>query len=222
MSSLDAGKCWSEQPIVVCDVETTGVSPETCGVVSIAAVLFEDKRPTKRFYSLVNPGCEIPESASAIHGIKAEHIKDAPRLEELAGELLAVAGEAQPCGYNGQAYDRIVLRRHISGSECPLFFPMHDWVDPLTVIRDRDRYVAGKKRHTLSVTCKRWGVELDDAHNALSDCLATGALLYKLLERGVLPPMPLDRLISRMLKRQVAQEQNFQEYVAKNPQRESA
>lgn len=219
--SVDLNMCWSDQPLVCFDVETTSVDPQTCGVVSVATVLFEGKFPTKHFYSLCNPGCDISPESTQIHGIDSEQIKDAPRLDELAAEILNVARDAIPCGYNGQAYDRIVLRRHISGTDCPLFDPAWSFLDPLTIVRDADRFVGGKKRHTLEVTCKRWGVGIDGAHNALADCFATGGLLYRMLDRKAMKPCKLGVLLEHMRKRQEVHEAEFKAYLESKQARAS-
>lgn len=220
--ALDIDKCWSQQPLVVFDVESTSVDPEACGVVSVAAVLFEDRFPTKHFYSLCNPGMDIPPEASAIHGIDAEQVKDAPRLDELAGELLKVARGSIPCGYNAQAYDRIVLRRHISGTECPLFDHAWSFLDVLTIVRDADRFVGGKGRHTLATTCARWGVKIEGAHNALADCFATGGLLFRMLDRKAVKPCRLGVLLEHMRKRQAAHEADFKAYLDQQKTKEAA
>ena len=54
---------------VVFDLETTGLSPVSDKIVEIAGVRVRDGNITEEFSSLVDPQCEIPESAIAVHGI---------------------------------------------------------------------------------------------------------------------------------------------------------
>lgn len=220
---IDLDKCWTEQPLVFYDCETTGVDVATCGVVQVGAVRFEDGRVTKMFDTLVNPGMPIPEAASSIHGITDAHVADAPTLDAVAHDLLAVADGAIPAGYNAQAFDRPILHRFISGLDCPLFdMSFGHWLDVLTVVRECDRYAAGTGRHKLEATCKRHGVEIDKAHSAIADAAATGWLLAKLLARGHVKPCPLGRLQAHMQRMSAKHERDFQEYRARQARKEGS
>ena len=64
-------------------------------------------------------------------------------------------------------------------------------IDPLVWVREIDRFVRGKGRHTLSTTCKRWKVEVKGAHDALADCRMTWELARKVLDRNIVPSDPI-------------------------------
>jgi DNA polymerase III epsilon subunit family exonuclease len=70
------------------DVETTGLNPLAGDKICEVAILktrglnFADSYET-----LVNPGIEIPTSATAIHGITGENVKDAPYFLDIAEQV---------------------------------------------------------------------------------------------------------------------------------------
>ncbi len=211
---LDLTKQWTALPLVVVDFETTGIDPLEAAPVSVAAVRFEGGKEVASFYSLLKPGVPIPEGASAIHGITDEHVKDAPDIEDVAHELFTVGEDALPVAYNA-SYDRTILHRFISGTDTYLFDPRQLWLCPLVVIRDVDKYVKGTGRHKLETCCKRWGVELDGAHNALADARATGRLLWKLYANNKVRNYQADQLLALIEGRRHAQELEFQKYKAR-------
>lgn len=213
---IDHSRPWWTLPLILLDFETTGVDPLECAPVSVGAVRLEDGREVGSFYSLLNPRVSIPEGASAIHGITDDHVRDAPLLEDLADHLYELAGDAVPCGYNAQTYDRVILHRYIRGTDCPLFDPSQRWIDPLVMVRKIDRFAAGSGRHQLGKTCARWEIDLGDAHNALADVRATARLLVKLIDSGkVRPDVTLGRLLDYTDELRAKQQADFDAYRAR-------
>lgn len=211
--SLDLTIAWPRVPIAVLDFETTSADPDTCAPVSVACARFENGQLAKAFSSLVHPGVEIPAEASAIHGITSEMTRNAPTLESLAPNILAIAHDAVPAGYNAQRFDRRVLHRFISGSDCMMWDPAFPcWLDVRVVIARH--HFRGKGKQTLSAACKAHGVEVE-AHNAESDAKATGRLLYRLYERGVIRPCSMQQLLNGCAKAFDQQEREWAEYRAR-------
>lgn len=74
----------------VCDCESTGLDPATCGVCEAAYADIDylgDKKRAESF--LLNPGMPIPPGASAVHHIVDADVKDAPHLDEIRHWLIA-------------------------------------------------------------------------------------------------------------------------------------
>ena len=66
---------WHKAPFVAFDLETTGVDTETDRIVTAAVIdLAGEKRLTLEW--LADPGIEIPQGASDIHGITTEHARE--------------------------------------------------------------------------------------------------------------------------------------------------
>lgn len=118
---------------------------------------------------------------------------------------------------------RAFLHAVITGNDCPAFDPeFPGWICPLVAIREVDRYVAGTGRHKLENVCKRWGVELDGAHRALSDATAAGKLLFRLLERKAIRSCSLRSMLETTERKRAAQERDFQEHLARKARKEGA
>lgn len=203
-------KTWGDLPVVVLDCETTGIE-ETDAVVEIAAVRFENGRPTKRFCSLVNPGKSIPAEATAVHGIRDEDVAGAPQLAMLAPDLKAVCTGALPAAFQAE-FDRGFLHATISGSDCLAFEPSFPWLDVFVMIASpkQDKHVRGKGRLRLVECCKRHQIPLEKAHRADGDAEAAGHLLYKIM--GDKRPN-LGKLFERMRIAREEQELDFLQFL---------
>ena len=76
----------------VFDLETTGIDVETSRVVSAAiGVLGESGNLVEQWNWLADPGVEIPEQASAVHGITTARARAEGRpAKEVIAEIIAV------------------------------------------------------------------------------------------------------------------------------------
>ena len=183
---------WLDGPMVGFDTETTGVSPTSDRVVSAALIRREGDTVDTRTW-LIDPGIEIPERATAVHGITTEQARAdgmAPEaaLEEIASALAeALAAGVPVVGFNVQ-YDLTILdaelERHgldtlaqrLPGGVRPV-------VDPLVLDRHLDRYRKGPRK--LIDMCKIYvvPVEADSLHAADADVLATLDLVHAIAGR---------------------------------------
>src|SRR5712664_2438932 len=99
------------------DCETSGLDPAVHGVVEIATVdviinqpsmMLSDKvmpaniQRGEMWSSLVNPGHEIPPSASAIHDITDEMVKDAPMSSDVLMHIAAMDSPDYYCAHNSR------------------------------------------------------------------------------------------------------------------------
>ncbi len=97
------------RPLVVFDLETTGVNIASDRIVEIAILkIFPDGREELRRH-LVNPGIPIPAEVTAIHGISDEDVKDKPTFKEIAGNLNSFLQNCDLVGYNSIKFDIPVL-----------------------------------------------------------------------------------------------------------------
>jgi len=166
----------------VVDVETTGTSVEADEIVSLAVLRLDaDGGELDRFASLVRPAGPIPAEATAVHGIDDASVRGAPTFAELAPELRALLEGAVFVAHNADfdlplvqhAFARAGARYLPSGVACTL--------DAFRLLEPTER------SHRLESVCERHGVELDDAHDARDDALATVELLRLLLSEGIAP-----------------------------------
>lgn len=164
--------------LAVFDLETTGVDVDTSRIVSACiAVLEPDGSLHAQFNWLADPGIEIPEGASAVHGITTERARgDGRTAETVVGEITATIRALLAVGiplvvYNAP-YDLSLLDRECRRHRVEPLGSPHPVIDPLVIDKAVDRYRKGKR--TLVAAAERYGVDLADAHDAAADAIAAG------------------------------------------------
>lgn len=167
---------------VVFDCETTGTDSGVDEIVSFAAVRLDaDGVETARLARLVRPSLPIPAGATAVHGIGDEDVIDAPRFSDLAEELLGFLDGAVFVAHN-VGFDLAMLQHGFADAGIDY------WPAGLACTLDAFRLLEPRAaNHRLESICERRGIALGDAHVALSDVLATAALLRVLLDEDIAP-----------------------------------
>ena len=166
----------------VFDCETTGTDPGVDEIVSFAVVRLDtDGVETARFGRLVRPSLPIPQAATAVHGIGDEDVVDAPRFPEIADDLLHFLDGAVFVAHNVE-FDLAMLQRAFA--DAGIDYRPGGFACTLDAFRLLEPCAAN---HRLESICERRGIVLEDAHVALSDVLATAALLCVLLDEGLAP-----------------------------------
>jgi DNA polymerase III epsilon subunit family exonuclease len=164
------------------DCETTGTNPGSDEIVSVAVVrLGADGSETLRYSSLVRPARSIPADATAIHGISDEDVAAAPSFGEVAGVLARMLIGGVFTAHNVE-FDLPMLQRAFA--EAGIRYRPESTACTLDAFRVLEPEAPD---HRLESLCARHGIALDEAHDALSDALATAGLLRVLLEQGLAP-----------------------------------
>ena len=88
----------SQLPLVLLDLETTGLTPARDRIVQIVAITI--KSPAQHFDMLVNPGVTIPATSTAIHGLSETDLADAPAFPLALPLLHEFVNERIILGYN--------------------------------------------------------------------------------------------------------------------------
>lgn len=159
------------------DLETTGVDPQTAKIVTSALVSIRGKERDD-LEMLADPGIEIPEQASAVHGITTEYAREhgKPHDEVLAETIRRIRqgweDGATLIVYNA-TYDLSVLR-----ALDPSFTVDGPVFDPFVVDKEKNKFRKGKR--TLENVCAHYNVPLDNAHEATADAVATARVAWKL------------------------------------------
>lgn len=168
---------WHDE-LGVFDLETTGVNVETARVVSAhVGVIDESGRILRKRDWLVDPGVEIPEQATAVHGItteraRAEGLPAGIAISEIVAELQRLFTHGTPVVAYNAPYDFSVIDREARRyGVAPLVSPS-PIIDPLVIDKAVDKFRRGKR--TLELTAAFYGVDLADAHDAGADALAAG------------------------------------------------
>lgn len=94
-----------DRPLVVFDIESTGVNARQDRIIELAAIRVEpDGTETEKCW-LLNPGVPIPPETTAIHGITDEIVRNCPTFEEKAEEIAAFFDECDISGFNCDRFD---------------------------------------------------------------------------------------------------------------------
>lgn len=165
--------------LAVFDLETTGLDLREARIVTACAVEIDQDGqivgPNQEW--LADPGIEIPEAASNVHGVTTEIARANGRAaKEVVSELLETLRDFFERGIPVVAfnapYDFTIL--HYEALRHGLD-PIHEpkpVIDPMVLDKYVDTYRSGKR--TLEVASRIYGVQLQDAHNATADAVAAG------------------------------------------------
>lgn len=94
-----------DRPLIVFDIESTGVSPRQDRIIELAAVkVMPDGAEIEKCW-LLNPTIHIPEETTAIHGIADEDVKDCPTFAELKDEIFEFFRDCDLSGFNADRFD---------------------------------------------------------------------------------------------------------------------
>lgn len=158
------------------DLETTSANPKQARIVTSALVRI-DGRDVQKVEHLADPGIEIPQEATNVHGITTEKARAEGRPHEVVlkdtVEAIKAAWEdgLTLIVYNA-AFDLTVLRS-LTG-DFTVTGPVYD---PYVIDRVSDKWRKGKR--TLGAVCEHYGVELGNAHEATADALAAARVAWK-------------------------------------------
>lgn len=165
------------KPIVFFDIESTGLSVATDRIVEISVLkIFPDgtsECKTKR----INPGMPIPAESTAIHGIKDEDVKDCPLFKQYAKSLANYLEGCDIAGYNSTKFDIPLLAEEFERCGVDFDFFKRNIIDVQNIFHKMEQ-------RTLSAAYKFYcGKELENAHAAEADTVATYEILKAQLEK---------------------------------------
>ena len=166
-----------ERPLVFFDLETTGINIAMDRIVEISILkIFPNGNKESKTW-LVNPEIEIPKEASDIHGITNEKVVTEPTFKELAGKVSEMISGCDLAGFNSNRFDIPLLAEEMlrTGTD----FEMKD-----RVAIDVQVIFHKKEERTLGAGYKFYcGKDLENAHSAEADTLATYEILKAQLDK---------------------------------------
>lgn len=167
---------------VVLDLETTGFKPETAGVTEVAMIIMKNGRE-EIFETFVNPGMAIPEKITELTGITDQMVMGQPSFKEVLGSIDVMFQDSVFVSHNvpfdwsffAHGYKKYLGRELQMPSLCTL---------------NLSRKMLGLKANKLENVAQHFGVELVNAHRAINDTKALGAILKGFFdifeEKGIL------------------------------------
>ena len=166
-----------KKPIVILDLETTGINHTKDRIVQIAILkVFPDGKKDK-FNEIINPGIPIPDKSSSIHGITDDMVKDKPFFKDIANKVVNFIRGCDIVGYNSTKFDIPMLAEELMRAGVDFDFSKVNFIDVQTIYHK-------KEPRTLSAAYKFYcDKNLDGAHNAMVDVEATYEVLLAQLDR---------------------------------------
>ena len=168
---------------IVLDTETTGLSAEGGDrIIEIGCVELVARKLTgnnKHFY--LNPGRDSHEDALKVHGISNEFLRDKPKFDAVADDLLDYLSGAEIIIHNA-AFDVGFLNKELELSGRP---PFKQFVGSVTDTLAMAKEMFPGKRNSLDALCDR--LEVDNSGRTLHGALLDAELLadvYINLTRG--------------------------------------
>jgi len=156
-----------DRPLVVFDLEATGLNKRMDRIVAVALVRYEPVGTAEQVSYLLNPGLPIPEEATAIHGISDADVKDAPTFTEMAEILAGHFAGADLAGYNILGYDIQLLTEEFARANRPFSLEGRRILDAQRIFfRNEPRDLSAALRYYCGETH-------ENSHDALGDVLAT-------------------------------------------------
>ncbi|MCT4591309.1 MAG: 3'-5' exonuclease [Carboxylicivirga sp.] len=166
-----------KNPIVFFDLETTGINIAKDRIVEIALLKVNIDGSDESFCYKVNPEMPIPKVTSEIHGIYDEDVKDAPTFKELGKSLAKIMEGCDIAGFNSNKFDVPLLAEEFIRAEIDFDMKKRKFVDVQTIFHKMEK-------RTLSAAYKFYcDKDLENAHSAAADTLATYEVLKAQLDR---------------------------------------
>lgn len=165
---------------VILDTETTGLDNGS-EIIEIAVLGRDGNVILNR---RVKPMGRVPASATAIHGITLDMLKDAKLWIEIKPLVIDAIRGKDVIIYNAK-YDRHMMHStdeaaYLNKTDYHAIATFHCMMLWYADFRGNwNEYRQSNSWHKLTVACQQQGIEVKDAHGALGDCKMTLALLNK-------------------------------------------
>lgn len=208
--------------IVAFDTETTGVDTENDRIITAFVGLFDvhSNSFVEEYHWLLDPGVEIPEGATDVHGYTTEDVQQAgmdPAIGafEVTRTLDKFDRRGLPIAAYNARFDFTLLDREMQ-RHYPLIRPFipHLVLDPYVMDKDAEPYRKGSRK--LVDTARHYRVPIEtNAHDAAADCLMTARLAVALLRTRHWSGRTLPDIHRRQIQSAAQQARGFAGYLRK-------
>jgi DNA polymerase-3 subunit epsilon len=180
---------WTAGEMLGFDFETTGIDRFNDVPVSYALVYALEGLIRVSWSGLIDPGRDIPEEATAVHGITSARARNEgmPLREAIAlisDVMVSASRRSVPLVGMQLDYDLTMLEtqgQRLFGRG----IVERGWCGPVldAVVLDRHYDPARDGRRTLGALCDHYGVDIGNAHDACADAVASIKVLVALASR---------------------------------------
>ena len=165
------------KPLCVFDLETTGLQVTKDRIVQIAVIKINPDGLKEELNLIINPEMEIPQEVIDIHGITNERAKECPTFKELAVQVATFIGNSDLAGFNSNKFDIPVLAEEFLRVGVDFDLSNRAFIDVQNIFHKMEQrtLVAAYKFY-----CEK---DLNNAHDAMFDTIATWEVLEKQIEK---------------------------------------
>ena len=165
------------RPLAFFDLETTGTNVATDRIVEICILKVNPDASKETITMRINPEIPIPIETSEIHEIYDIDIADAPVFSAVAQKIKDFIGDADLAGYNSNKFDVPLLVEEFLRTDVHFDMESRKFVDVQNIFHK-------KEQRTLVAAYQFYcSKELDNAHSAEADTIATYEILEAQLDR---------------------------------------
>ena len=166
------------------DLETTGLDAASDEIIEIGIARFVEGELVEQYQSLVKPSIPIPREITQLTGIDPEDVEDQPPIQELVSEIASFIGDLPIVAHNVQFDVSFLSKHHSLDGNLAI-----DTVELASIL------LPSSPRYNLSTLATAMGINLERAHRAFDDALATGFLYWQLWQIACQLPTNLLREI---------------------------
>jgi len=166
-----------KKPLAIIDLETTGVNLSTDRIVEIAIVRIQPDGTKQIKRKLLNPEIPISVISREMHGITNEMVKDAPTFKQAANEIKQFLDNCDLAGYNSNRFDIPLLAEEFLRVGLEFDFSQRRLLDVQKIFHMMEQRTLGA---AYKFYCNK---NLDDAHRAEADAVATWEVLQAQMEK---------------------------------------
>lgn len=165
------------KPLVIFDLETTGVNIAFDRIVELSALKVHPGGEEEWLTFRINPGIPISPEATKIHGITDADVANAPHFKDVARKVASFLEGCDLAGFNSMKFDIPILCEEFLRVNVDFNPARHRYVDVQVIFHK-------KEQRTLSAAYKFYcDRELENAHSAKADTAATYEILKAQLDR---------------------------------------
>jgi DNA polymerase-3 subunit epsilon len=207
-------------PLLGFDIESTGVDQFEDRVVTFSMVYSAHRNAEPIIVEWqIDPGVEIAEGATAVHGISTAHAQEffmdaSKAMPYIAKRLETIVTAQIPLVVYNAPFDTTMIYAEFERYNVPLRYTKEEMfsrvIDPLVIDKACDMYRKGSRK--LTDTAALYGYDLTNAHNSTADVEAT-LHITRQLDKFFKPEMTIEMLQEFQKDAKIEQSTSFQKYL---------